>query len=145
MRAVGVCNFNQPHLRRLMEETGEYPAINQIEVHPYLTQNELREFNEVNDIVTEDWSPLGARLNVIDDPAVVSIAKATGKTPAQVVLRWHLQIGSVVIPRSVTPSRIEQNFDLFDFELDDTQMTAISALDQGKRSGPNPDEFNVGA
>ncbi|WP_040156822.1 aldo/keto reductase [Mobilicoccus massiliensis] len=144
-KAVGVCNFKEHHLQRLSEETGEMPAVNQIEVHPYLTQAKLREFNRAHDIVTEDWSPLGARLDIIHDPVIGSIANAVEKTPAQVILRWHLQIGSVVIPRSTNPSRIEQNFDLFDFELSDEQVQAIDGLDEGKRSGPDPDEFNVGA
>lgn len=144
-KAVGVCNFGEPHLQRLADEVGELPAINQIEVHPYLTQEKLRAYNASHDIVTEDWSPLGARLNVIEDPVITSVAQATGKTAAQVVLRWHLQIGSVVIPRSTQPARIAANFDLFDFELTGDQMEAISGLDQAKRSGPDPDEFNQGA
>ncbi|GAB46916.1 aldo/keto reductase [Mobilicoccus pelagius] len=144
-KAVGVCNFHAQHLQRLADETGELPAVNQIEVHPYLAQNELRTFNAEHDIVTEDWSPLGARLNIIEDPVVGSIANATGKTPAQVILRWHLQIGSVVIPRSTKPTRIESNFGLFDFELTDAQLDSIRGLDENKRSGPDPDEFNVGA
>jgi len=144
-KAVGVCNFHENHLQRLADETGELPAINQIELHPYLTQEPLRAFNDEHDIVTEDWSPLGARLNLIEDPVIGSVANAVGKTPAQVILRWHLQMGSVVIPRSTKQPRIEANFDLFDFELNETQMASISGLDQGKRSGPDPDEFNLGA
>lgn len=142
VRAVGVCNFNQPHLQRLADETGEMPAVNQIEVHPYLVQDDLRAFNAAHDIVSEDWSPLGARLNVIDEPAIGEIAESLGRSAAQVVLRWHLQLGSVVIPRSVKTERIESNFALFDFELTDAQMTTISALDRGTRSGPDPDELN---
>lgn len=145
VKAVGVCNFAEHHLQRLLDETGELPAVNQIEVHPYLTQEKLREFNASHGIVTEDWSPLGARLGIIEDPVVMSIAQATGRSAAQVVLRWHLQIGSVVIPRSTQPSRIEANFDVLDFELSEEQMASLSALDQGKRSGPDPDEFNLGA
>lgn len=144
-RAVGVCNFHETHLQRLGDETDELPCINQIEVHPYFTQEKLRAFNSEHDIVTEDWSPLGARLNIIGDPVVQSVARAVGATPAQVILRWHLQIGSVVIPRSTKPPRIEQNFDLFSFELNDEQMASISGLNENKRSGPNPDEFNLGA
>ena len=144
-KAVGVCNFHEQHLQRLADETGELPAINQIELHPYLSQEKLREFHAARDIVTEDWSPLGARLNIIDDPVIGSIANATGKTPAQVVLRWHLQIGSVVIPRSTKPARIESNFDIVDFELNDSQMDSINGLNEDKRSGPNPEEFNLDA
>lgn len=141
-RAVGVCNFHASHLERLAQEGLELPAINQIELHPYLTQETLREYNNQHDIVTEDWSPLGARLNVIADPVVTGIADEVGKSPAQVVLRWHLQRGSVVIPRSVKPHRIEENFNLFDFELSADQVEAISGLNRDERSGPNPDEFN---
>lgn len=144
-RAVGVCNFHETHLQRLADEVDELPCINQIEVHPYFTQEKLRAFNAEHDIVTEDWSPLGARLNIIDDPVVQSVARAVEATPAQVILRWHLQIGSVVIPRSTKPPRIEQNFDLFSFELNDEQMASISGLNENKRSGPDPDEFNLGA
>lgn len=144
-RAVGVCNFHQPHLERLNAETGEYPCINQIEVHPYLTQEPLRAFNAQHGIITQDWSPLGARLNVIEDPAIVAIAQALGVTAAQVVLRWHLQLGSVVIPRSTRPERIASNFELFSFELSDEHMAAISALNRDRRSGPDPDRFSLGA
>ncbi|WP_243892788.1 aldo/keto reductase, partial [Dermatophilus congolensis] len=144
-RAIGVCNFKEHHLQRLAEETGELPAINQIELHPYLTQNPMRAYHDAHDIITEDWSPLGARLNIIDDPTITSIAQAHNVTPGQIILRWHLQIGSIVIPRSVKTTRIETNFDLFSFELNNEQMNAINALDQGKRSGPDPDDMNIGA
>ncbi|WP_313566087.1 aldo/keto reductase [Mobilicoccus sp.] len=144
-KAVGVCNFHEQHLRRLADEAGEFPAINQIEVHPYLQQTDLRAFDDEQGIVTEDWSPLGARLGIIDDPVIGSVASATGKTPAQVILRWHLQIGSVVIPRSTKAARIESNLDILDFELSQAQMDSIAALNEDKRSGPDPEEFNLGA
>lgn len=143
-RAVGVCNFQASHLDRLESEGLELPAVNQVELHPYLTQESLRSYHDDHSIVTEDWSPLGARLKVLEDPAITDIAAAVGKSPAQVVLRWHLQRGSVVIPRSVKPHRIEENFDLFDFELSPAQVEDISRLNQDKRSGPDPDEFNKG-
>lgn len=143
-RAVGVCNFQASQLDRLESEGLELPAVNQIELHPYLTQEPLRSYHENHGIVTEDWSPLGARLRVLEDPVITDVAHAVGKSPAQVVLRWHLQRGSVVIPRSVKPQRIEENFDLFDFELSAAQVEEISQLNQDKRSGPDPDEFNQG-
>lgn len=142
-RAVGVCNFKQAHLDRLAQEGLELPAVNQIELHPYLTQEPMRRYNAEHDIVTEDWSPLGARAKVFDDPAVGEIARAHGKTPAQVILRWHVQIGSVVIPRSVKPQRVKENFEIFDFELSDAEMATLSGLNQDKRTGPDPDTMNM--
>ncbi len=139
-RTIGVSNFQPAHLRRVVQETGVTPAINQIELHPYLQQRELRELHAELGIVTESWSPL-ARGLVLEDPAIVEIAAAHGKTPAQVVIRWHLQLGLVVIPKSVTPQRIRENFDVFDFELSPEQMAQIESLDRGERTGPNPDTF----
>ena len=139
-RTIGVSNFQPAHLRRVIEETGVTPAINQIELHPYLQQRELRELHAELGIVTESWSPLAQGL-VLEDPAIVAIAAAHGKTPAQVVIRWHLQLGLVVIPKSVTPARIRENFDVFDFELSAEQMAQIEALDRGERTGPDPDTF----
>jgi 2,5-diketo-D-gluconate reductase A len=136
-----VSNFQVSHLQRLLDETDVVPAINQIELHPYLSQAELREFDRAHGITTEAWSPI-ARGAVLDDPVVGSLADKYGKTPAQVVIRWHLQLGNVVIPKSVTPERIRQNLDVFDFELADDDIAAISGLDRGGRTGPNPDRFN---
>nr|WP_211176916.1 aldo/keto reductase [Pseudonocardia acidicola] len=141
-RAVGVSNFQISHLRRLIDETGFVPAINQVELHPNLTQEPLRAFHAEHGIVTEAWSPL-ARGALLEDPAVGKLAAKHGKSPAQVILRWHLQLGNVVIPKSVTPARIAENFDVFGFELDADDMAALSALDNGTRIGPNPDEFGA--
>jgi diketogulonate reductase-like aldo/keto reductase len=140
IRSIGVSNFQPAHLRRVIDETGVTPAINQVELHPRLQQPDLRKVHAELGIVTEAWSPL-AQGAVLDDPAIVRIAEAHGVTPGQVVLRWHLQIGNVVIPKSVTPERIEQNFDVFGFELGDDEMRAIEALDAGERTGPDPDHF----
>ena len=140
VRAIGVSNFQPAHLRRVVEETGRTPAINQVELHPYFQQAELRRVHAELGIVTESWSPL-AQGAVLDDPAIVEIAAAHGKTPGQVVIRWHLQLGCVVIPKSVTPSRISENFDVLDFELSGAEMEAIEDLDAGRRIGPDPDLF----
>jgi 2,5-diketo-D-gluconate reductase A len=143
---IGVCNFQVEHLQRLYDETGEFPAINQIELHPYLVQQELRDFHAANGIVTEAWSPLASGgLGLLTNPTVAGVADAHGVTPAQAILRWHLQLGNVVIPKSVTPSRIEENFDLFGFELTDDEVASITDLDRAKRTGPHPDRFNRGA
>ena len=141
VRAIGVSNFQPDHLRRIVDETGVTPAVNQIELHPRLQQPGLRREHAERGIVTEAWSPL-AQGAVLDDPAITAIAEEHGKTPGQVVIRWHLQIGNVVIPKSVTPARIEQNFDVFDFQLTDAEMSAIEALDAGERTGPDPDTFD---
>lgn len=140
VRAIGVSNFQPAHLHRLVEETGVTPAVNQIELHPRFGQVGLRREHEDLGIVTEAWSPL-AQGQVLDDPAITQIAEAHGKTPGQVVIRWHLQIGNVVIPKSATPERIAENFDVFDFELSDEEMAEIDALDAGERIGPDPDTF----
>ena len=140
---IGVCNFQVPHLQKLYDQTGEFPAINQIELHPYLVQQELRDFHAEHGIVTEAWSPLASGgLGVMEDETITSIAQAHGVTPAQAILRWHLQLGNVVIPKSVTPSRIEENFDLFGLELTDEEVERITGLDRGERTGPDPDTFN---
>jgi diketogulonate reductase-like aldo/keto reductase len=139
-RTIGVSNFKTPHLRRLLEETGEIPAANQIELHPLLQQAGVRSEHEELGILTEAWSPL-AQGKALDEPAIVAIAGRHGRTPGQVVIRWHLQLGNVVIPKSVTPERIVENFDVFSFELDDAEMDAIRALDRGERIGPDPDTF----
>jgi len=141
VKAIGVSNFQQHHLRTLFASTEVRPAVNQIEIHPYLTQEGLRAFDGDHEIVTEAWSPI-AQGKVLDDPAITAIAERLGRTPAQVVLRWHIQRGDVVFPKSVSRDRMAQNFALFDFELDQSAMSAISALDRGERTGPDPDEFN---
>ena len=139
-RSIGVSNFQPNHLRRLHGETQIIPAINQIEVHPYLTQDDVRAFCVEHQIAVEAWSPLGQG-SVLDDPVIRSIAERTGKTPAQVVLRWHIQRGDIVFPKSVTPDRIAENFRAFDFELSDAEMAQIDGLDRGERLGPDPATF----
>jgi 2,5-diketo-D-gluconate reductase A len=141
-RSIGVSNFQVAHLERLAAETEVTPAVNQIELHPYLLNDEVRGYGEDHGIRTEAWSPI-AQGGVLDDPAIVEIAGRLERTAAQVVLRWHLQRGSIVFPKSTTPSRIEENFALFDFELEDADIEAIDALDRGEdgRTGPNPDVF----
>ncbi|AWE53278.1 MULTISPECIES: aldo/keto reductase [Streptomyces] len=142
VRAIGVSNFLPEHLERLIEETSVVPAVNQIELHPHLQQHASRDFHAAHGIATEAWSPLGSGKGLLEVPAIVAIARKHGRTPAQVVLRWHLQIGNVVIPKSVTPSRIKENIDVFDFSLDDEDLAAISALNEDRRLGPDPAEFN---
>jgi 2,5-diketo-D-gluconate reductase A len=139
-RAIGVSNFNVAHLERIIDATGVTPAVNQVELHPHFQQAGLRRAHADLGIVTEAWSPL-AQGRVLDDPAIVEIADAHEKTPGQVVIRWHLQLGNVVIPKSVTPERIEQNFDVFDFHLSKGEMAAIDGLDAGRRDGPDPETF----
>ena len=141
-RSIGVSNFQIEHLQRLAAETDTVPAVNQIEVHPYFTNDAVRGYGQEHGIVTEAWSPI-AQGAVLDDPAIASIAEKLGKTTAQVVLRWHIQRGDIVFPKSVTPSRMKENFELFDFELDPSDVEAITALDRGEdgRTGPNPDTF----
>jgi 2,5-diketo-D-gluconate reductase A len=117
------------------------PAVNQVEVHPYLANDEVRAFNAEHGIATEAWSPI-AQGKVLEDPTIVRIAESLGKSPAQVTLRWHIQRGDIVFPKSVTRNRVEENFDLFDFELSGEDMTDITSLDKGERTGPDPDTFN---
>ncbi len=141
-RSIGVSNFQIEHLERLASQTDTVPAVNQIEVHPYLTNDAVRAYGREHGIATEAWSPI-AQGGVLDDPTITQIAEKIGKTEAQVVLRWHLQRSDIVFPKSVTPSRMRENFELFDFELGTDDMDAISALDRGEdgRTGPNPDTF----
>ena len=139
-RSVGVSNFQPQHLRRLHNETDIIPAVNQIEAHPYLTQDDVRAFCAQHQIAVEAWSPLGQG-SVLDDPVVGRIAERTGKTPAQVVLRWHIQRGDIVFPKSVTPDRIRENIDIFDFELSGADVNDISLLNKNERTGPDPDKF----
>ncbi len=140
-KAIGVSNFQPSHLRRVVQEGTVVPAVNQIEVHPFLTQDEARAANAENGVATEAWSPLAQGL-VVDSPVIAGIAKAYDKSPAQVALRWTIQRGDIVFPKSVTAARIRENFEIFDFELSDSDMGVITALDKGHRTGPNPDEFN---
>ncbi|WP_405463686.1 aldo/keto reductase [Streptomyces griseoaurantiacus] len=141
-KAIGVSNFLPEHLTTLLEATSVVPAVNQIELHPQLQQQTAREVHAEHGIATEAWSPLGSGKGLLDVPAIVAIARKHGRTPAQVVLRWHLQLGNVVIPKSVTPSRIKENFDVFDFSLDEEDLGAISALDEDGRLGSNPADVN---
>ncbi|MDX6366786.1 MAG: 2,5-diketo-D-gluconate reductase [Nocardioidaceae bacterium] len=141
-RAIGVSNFTPEHLRRLLDETDVVPAVNQVELHPYLQQADLRAFHARHDIVTEAWSPLGQGKALLGDPTLVALADRVQRTTAQVVLRWHLQLGNVVIPKSVTPERIAANIDVFDFTLSDDDMSTLGALETGERMGPDPDTFN---
>jgi len=140
VRSIGVSNFTERHLERVIAETGVTPVVNQVELHPRLQQPGLRREHRERGIVTEAWSPL-AQGEVLDDPAVVEIAAAHGRTPAQIVIRWHLQLGNVVIPKSVTPARIAENIDVFDFELGAGELERIASLDAGRRIGPDPDLF----
>ena len=144
IRAAGVCNFQPAHLQRLLDETGELPALNQIELHPRLQQTELRAFHAQHGVVTEDWSPLASG-ELLSDPLIAGIAQRLSRTPAQVILRWHVELGNVVIPKSVTPSRIAENFAIFDFELEPADLAAIQGLNRDERTGPDPDTFDVGA
>ncbi|WP_067647085.1 aldo/keto reductase [Nocardia harenae] len=143
VRSIGVSNFTPAHLERIIAETGEIPAVNQVELHPRLIQAPLRSFHQSHGIATEAWSPLGQG-RVLDDPVITSIAKQVERTPGQVVIRWHLQLGNIVIPKSVTPERIESNFDVFGFELTTEQVEAISGLDADARIGPHPDDLTAG-
>ena len=139
-RAIGVSNFPQRHLQRLLDETGTVPAVNQVELHPDLAQSELRAFHAEHGIATEAWSPL-AQGGLLAAESLVALGEKYGKTPAQIILRWHLQIGNIVIPKSVTPERIRGNIDVFDFELADDDLAVIGELDAGKRLGPDPETF----
>ncbi len=141
-KAIGVSNFQPDHLERLLGETSVVPAVDQIELHPQLQQAEARAFHARHGIATEAWSPLGQGKDLLKDGTVTRLASKHERTPAQIVLRWHLQLGNVVIPKSVTPSRIKENIDVFGFELDDADMAALAALDSGTRLGPDPDAFN---
>lgn len=140
--SIGVSNFQPQHLRRLRMASDILPAVNQIEAHPYLTQAEVRAFCAKYQIAVEAWSPI-AQGKILDDPAITSIAARTGKSPAQVVLRWHIERGDIVFPKSVTPARIKENIDIFDFRLSDQDLAAITALNRDERTGPDPDTFDV--
>ncbi|MBU8859116.1 MULTISPECIES: aldo/keto reductase [unclassified Micromonospora] len=143
VRSIGVSNFQVAHLERLAAEADVVPAVNQIEAHPYFGNEEVRAYDRAHGIATEAWSPI-AQGKVLGDPTVVDVAEQVGRTPAQVVLRWHVQRGDIVFPKSTTPKRIEENFAIFDFTLDDAAMERLTSLDRGEagRTGPNPDEFD---
>ena len=140
VRAVGVSNFQIGHLKRILNECEIVPAVNQIEAHPYLTQNELVSFDDAHGIATEAWSPI-ARGLVLDDEVLVRIGELHAKTAAQVTLRWHIQRGNIIFPKSMSPTRMRENFEIFDFELSDDEVRQIDALDRGQRVGPDPDTF----
>jgi 2,5-diketo-D-gluconate reductase A len=139
--SIGVSNFEPEHLRILVDATGIVPAVNQIELHPLLQQRELREVHAALGIATEAWSPLGQG-SLLSNPTVTAVAEAHGKSPAQTLIRWHIQLGNIVIPKSVTPERIVSNFDVFDFELSEQDMASISSLGDGTGLGPDPRTFN---
>jgi len=141
VRSVGVCNFQVPHLQRLLDETGVLPSVNQIELSPYLQQRELRAFHAEHGIVTEAWSPLAVRAGLLEDPVVVELAAKHEVTPAQLVLRWHIELGNVVLTRSVTPARIGENIEIFGFSLGEDELDVLAKLDRGTRTGPDPDTF----
>jgi len=141
IRAIGVSNFEPEHLKLLIDATGIVPAVNQIELHPRLPQAELRETHARYGIATEAWSPLGQG-SMLADPIITAIAERHGKTPAQVLIRWHIQLGNIVIPKSVNPDRIASNFNVFDFELSEADIASIATLDNGTRLGPDPRTFN---
>ncbi len=141
IRSIGVSNFAPEHLTVLIDATGIVPAVNQIELHPLLPQHELREVHARLGIATEAWSPLGQG-SLLTDPVITGIAERHGKTPAQVLIRWHIHLGNIVIPKSVNPERIASNFDVFDFDLDASDMSAIASLETDTRLGPDPRTFN---
>jgi len=141
-RSIGVSNFTVAHLQRLIDETGTVPAVNQVELHPRLTQPALRQFHALHGIATEAWAPIGQGKGLLEHPSIKEMATRYGKSPAQVVLRWHLQIGTIAIPKSVTPARIRENIDVFDFELSPADVLGLSQLGPEQRIGPDPDTFD---
>ena len=143
-KAIGVSNFLPGHLRTLIAHASLIPAVNQIELHPHMQQHAAREYHAQQGITTEAWSPLGQGRGLLEVPAIIAIAQKHNRTPAQIVLRWHIQLGNVVIPKSVTPDRIRENIEVFDFSLDTEDMAAISALNEDRRLGPDPATFDVG-
>ncbi len=142
-RSIGVSNFQPAHLDRIVEETGVVPVVNQVEVHPFFTNEDVRAANQRHGVLTEAWSPI-AKGKVMDDDTIGEIASLVGRTPAQVTLRWHVQRGDIVFPKSMNADRMRQNFEIFDFELEPAHMSAIDELDRGEegRTGPNPDTFD---
>ncbi|KQL20042.1 aldo/keto reductase [Cytobacillus solani] len=143
VKAIGVCNFDIEHLERILKECDVKPVLNQIECHPYLDQKELKDFCAKHEIFVEAWSPLQQGGEVLNEEIIQKIAKDHGKSPAQIVLRWHLQNNTIVIPKSVTPARIEENFNVFDFELSANEMEEINKLNRKERKGPKPSEMNM--
>ncbi|CAA9212432.1 MAG: oxidoreductase of aldo/keto reductase family, subgroup 1 [uncultured Actinomycetospora sp.] len=142
VRTIGVSNFQPHHLDRLLSETDTVPAVNQIELHPHMQQAGLRSYHERHGIRTEAWSPIGQGRGLLDAPELSEIAQAHGKSPAQVVLRWHVQIGNIVFPKSSTAERIRENYAIFDFELGDDEVETINRMEKAERLGPDPDEFD---
>ena len=140
-RSIGVSNFTVAHLERLAAETGTVPAVDQIELHPRLVQRQLRNYLVENGIATEAWSPIAQGGDLLHDDTLTALADKYGKTPAQVVLRWHIQLGNIVFPKSMKPERMRENIDVFDFELSNDDMDAVAALDRDERTGPDPDHF----
>jgi 2,5-diketo-D-gluconate reductase A len=141
--SIGVSNFEIEHLERLFAETDVVPAVNQVELHPEFPQEELREFHAEHGILTESWGPLGQGKGLLENPHILDVARGKGRTPGQVVLRWHIQVGNVVIPKSVNPDRIRENIDIFDFELDEADMRAIEQVRTGRRLGADPNYFDM--
>jgi len=141
-RTIGVSNFQPHHLDRLLEETDTVPAVNQIELHPHMQQAGLRSYHERHGIRTEAWSPIGQGKGLLDAPELSEIAQAHGKSAAQVVLRWHIQLGNIIFPKSVTPERVRENMAIFDFELSDEEMQRIEGMEKAERIGPDPDKFD---
>jgi 2,5-diketo-D-gluconate reductase A len=141
VRSIGVSNFEIPHLQRLLAETDVTPAVNQVELHPEFPQEELRAFHDERGILTESWGPLGQGKGLLENAEIIEVSRRKGRTPAQVVLRWHVQLGCVVIPKSVHPDRMRENIELFDFELDDRDLAEISKVRTGQRLGADPNEF----
>jgi diketogulonate reductase-like aldo/keto reductase len=140
VRAIGVSNFHAHHLRALIDHADVVPTVNQVELHPYLQQDEVRAANTELGVATEAWAPLARGGELLADPVITRLADKHGRTPAQVVLRWHVQLDTIVIPKSVTPARIAENFEIFDFELDDEDLAAVAGLDRGHRTGPHPED-----
>lgn len=143
VRAIGVSNFQPAHLKQLAAGSSVLPAVNQVELHPYLVQAEVRAYGNEHGIATEAWSPLAKGGSLLTETAVTELAAKYDRSPAQVVLRWHLQLGNIVIPKSVTPARVRENFAVFDFSLTSDDLASLDALDRGERTGPDPDTFNV--
>jgi 2,5-diketo-D-gluconate reductase A len=141
-RSIGVSNFTEAHLDRLARETDTVPAVNQVELHPYFPQEQLRAYHAAHGILTEAWAPIGQGRGLLGEDTIGQLAAQKGKSPAQVVLRWHIQMGNIAIPKSVTPDRIRENLDVFDFTLNDGEMRQISHLSTGRRIGPDPETFN---
>ena len=140
-RTIGVSNFQDHHLDRLAQETDTTPAVNQIELHPHMQQMAMRSYDERHGIATEAWSPIGQGKGLLDAPELEGVAKKHDKSAAQIVLRWHIQLGNIIFPKSVTPERIRENIAIFDFELSDDEMSSIGGMEKAERIGPDPDQF----